>query len=95
MLGIAHFVSGEYAIAAELFDTNLRRGGPATVQLDIIRASAYAQAGRESEAKAIIDRLVESDPEAPFRKWMAKWVKNPDDLERLMTNLHDLGLPGA
>jgi len=95
VLGLAYFATGEYAIAAELFDKNLELGGPSGPHMDMFRASAYAELGQEEMAKSIISGLVESYPEFPFEKWLARWVKNGDDRERLMANLHRLGLPQA
>jgi adenylate cyclase len=95
VLGLAYFATGEYAIAAELFDKNLQLGGPSGPHVDVFRASAYAELGQEEMAKSIISELVESYPEFPFEKWFARWIKNSDELERLMGNLHRLGLPHA
>jgi tetratricopeptide (TPR) repeat protein len=95
VLGLAYFATGEYARAVELFDKNLQMGGPSGPHVDLFRASAYAELGQEEMAKSIISGLVESYPEFPFEKWLARWITNSDDLERLMGNLHRLGLPQA
>jgi TolB-like protein/Tfp pilus assembly protein PilF len=95
VLGLAHFATGEYARAVELFDNNLQLGGPSGPHMDLFRASAYAELGQEEMAKSIISGLVESHPEFPFEKWLARWIKNSDDQKRLMGDLHRLGLPHA
>jgi len=95
VLGIVYFATGDYARAVELFDKNLELGGPSGPHMDMFRASAYAELGQEEMAKSIISGLVKSHPEFPFEKWLARWIKNSDDRERLMANLHRLGLPRA
>jgi tetratricopeptide (TPR) repeat protein len=95
VLGIAYFATGDYARAVELFDENLELGGPSGPHMDMFRASAYAELGQEEMAKSIITGLAESHREFPFEKWLARWIKNSDDRERLMANLHRLGLPQA
>jgi len=95
VLGIAYFAAGDYARAIELFDENLHLGGPSGPHMQLFRASAYAELGQEAMARSIISGLVKSAPDFPFEKWLAKWVTNPDDLKRLMANLHRLGLPQA
>ena len=93
VLGVAYFATGDYARAVELFDENLEFGGPAGPHMDMFRASAYAELGQEAMAKSILSGLIESYPGFPFEKWLARWIKNSDDQERLMGNLHRLGLP--
>ncbi len=95
VLGLAYFATGDYARAVELFDENLQNGGPTGPHMDLFRASAYAELGQEAIAKSVISELVESHPGFPFEKWLSRWIKNSDDLERLMGNLHRLGLPQA
>jgi len=95
VLGLAYFATGKYARALELFDKNLQLGGPTGPHMDMFRASAYAELGQEEKAKSIISGLAESYPKFPFEKWLARWIKNSDDRERLMGNLYSLGLPRA
>jgi len=93
VLGIAYLATGESARAVELFDENIRVGGPSGPHVEMFRATAYAELGQEEMAKSIISGLVKSYPEFPYRKWLARWIKSPDELERMMGNLHRLGLP--
>ena len=95
VLGIAYYATGEYARAIELFDKNLQMGGPTGPHMDMFRASAYAELGQEAMAKSVISGLVESHPDFPFAKWLARWIKNRNERERLMENLHRQGLPRA
>ena len=68
-------------------------GGPSGPHVDMFRASAYAELGQQAMAKSVITGLVESYPGFPFEKWAARWIKNSNDMERLLENLHRLGLP--
>lgn len=93
VLGLTHYVVGEYSAAAETFEKNLRIGGPTGPHMDAFHASTYAELGKEEKAKSIIHGLVQSYPEFPVKNWLAKWVKSSDDLSRRMENLYRLGLP--
>jgi adenylate cyclase len=93
VLGIAHFVAGEYAAAAEQFEENLRIGGPTGPHMDAFRAAAYAELGNEEQARATIRSLVQSYPEFPVERWLGKWHAGSDRPARLMESLHRLGLP--
>jgi adenylate cyclase len=93
VLGQAYYLTKEYSTAAGLLEENLRTGGPSGPHMDILRASTYAELGQEKQAKAIIRGLIQSHPEFPFEKWLARWVQSSDDLSRLMENLYRLGLP--
>ncbi len=93
VLGIAHFIAGEYPTAAKLFEENLSNGGPPGPHMDAFRASAYAELGNENEARSIIRNLVQSYPEFPVESWLAKWHESADDPARIMETLHRLGLP--
>ena len=58
-------------------------------------ASAYGQLGREKEARTVITRLLELDPDYPekTRSEFEKW-NNPDDyIEKMMDGLRKAGLP--
>jgi TolB-like protein/Tfp pilus assembly protein PilF len=93
VLGIAHFVAGDYAAAAKLFEENRSNGGPSGPHMDAFRASAYAELGKEDVARSIIQDLIRSYPQFPVEGWFAKWHENPDDSASLMENLYRLGLP--
>jgi adenylate cyclase len=93
VLGITYYSTEEYSTAAEVFENNLRVGGPTGPHMDILRASTYAELGQEKKAKSIISDLIQSYPKFPYKNWLAKWVQSGDDLSKLMRNLYRLGLP--
>jgi len=93
VLGIAHYATGRYAEAAELFDENLRIGGPTGPHVAAFRAATYAALGKENEAQSIIQELVLTHPEFPVEGWLAKWLRNTDHLSTTMEELYWQGLP--
>lgn len=92
LLGIARLALGEYAAAADLFEQNLNNGGPTGPHMDVFRASAYAQLGREDEARALIGDLMAEHPEFPVAAWLEKWHRSPADAAQSLETLQRLGL---
>ena len=70
MLGIAHYIAGEYSTAARLFGVNKANGGPTGPHMDIFRASTYAELGEDEKAMSIIGELVQSHPDYPAETWL-------------------------
>jgi adenylate cyclase len=93
VLGIAHYGAGEYLLAAKLFEDNLSNEGPTGPHMDAFRAATYAQLGKEEEARAIIKKLIQSHPQFPVNRWLAKWLRSSNDLSVTMDSLYRLGLP--
>ncbi len=67
-----------------------------TTVLRLYQAACAAALGRESEAEAAIERVLQFDPEATLEKWaspkMAPYKKR-EDLEHFRENLRKAGLP--
>jgi adenylate cyclase len=93
VLGVTYYATKDYSTAAGLFEKNRRIGGPTGPHMDALRASTYAELGKEEKAKSIIRGLVQSYPNFPVKNWLAKWLKSSDDRARIMENLYRLGLP--
>jgi len=93
VLGITHYAMGEYERAAELFDENLRIGGPTGPHMAAFRAATYTARGKKKEAQSIIQDLVRRHPEFSVENWFAKWLRNADNLSRTMDELYQHGLP--
>jgi len=93
VLGIAYYATGEYEKAAELFDENLRIGGPAGPHMATFRAATYAAMGKDNEAQSVIQELVLTFPDYPVEHWLAKWLSNKDDLATTTDRLYRHGLP--
>lgn len=93
VLGIAYYATGKYEKAVELFDENLRIGGPAGPHMATFRAAAYGALGKDNEAQSIIKELVRMHPDYPVEHWLAKWLSNKDDLSTTTDRLYRHGLP--
>jgi len=93
VLGIAYYATGEYEKAAELFDENQRIRGPAGPHMATFRAATSAALGKGDEARSIIQELVLRHPEYPVEHWLAKWLRNEDDLSATIGRLYRHGLP--
>jgi len=93
VLGIAFLASGDFERADESFERNLRRGGPDGVHMSVLRAAAYAELGRDAEARAEIDRFRSAKQEFEVGYWLRMWLRSEADLRRVAANLRRLGLP--
>jgi Flp pilus assembly protein TadD len=91
MLGIAQYLVGNYAGAAESFEKNLARGGPKGPHMDVFQAAAYVQTGRDFEAQAIVEKLQRTHPDYPFKQWLNNFIKSEDEV---LTIINQLQLPG-
>ena len=92
LLGIAHYVAGNYAAAIDVLERNLERGGPTGPHMDLFRAGAYAELGQEVDARAVIDAMRLSYPEFPYEAWLSRWL-DADRLHEMLNNLYSAGLP--
>lgn len=92
VLGIAHYLSGDYVAAARLFEETIKSGGPAGPHMDSFRAANYMEMGNEEQARKIIQDLITSHPLFSVEKWLAIWLKGREDQSRIMENLYRIGL---
>ena len=92
VLGIAHFVAGDYSAAIDVLERNLERGGPTGPHMDLFRAGAYADLGQDDDARAVVDAMLLSYPEFPAESWLSTWL-DPDSLNKTMNDLYRMGLP--
>ncbi|MFK7848790.1 MAG: hypothetical protein AB8G77_26115 [Rhodothermales bacterium] len=93
VLGIAHYLSGEHATAARLFEESRHDGGPTGPHVDAFRAINYLEMGNEEQAKTIIQSLIKSSPGFPVESWLAIWLKESGNQAIIMENMYRLGLP--
>jgi adenylate cyclase len=92
VLGLTYYAAGQYQNAADSLESNIRRGGPRGPHMDVFLAAAYAQLGREAEARVLMEKIMQSHAEFPIKAWVAKWVKRADRLELALGDLKELGL---
>lgn len=93
VLGIAYFVTGQYASAVDAFDRNVELGGPTGPHTYLFLAAAYAELGKENQAREVLDRFLQSHAGFPAGKWISQWTGAGDTLNRTMGHLYRLGLP--
>ena len=93
VLGIAHYLAGEYSAAAKRFEENLHNGGPSGPHVAVFHAANYLELGNEAKARSIIRDLVKSYPEFPIEAWLDTWLKESGNQSRIMENLYRIGLP--
>ena len=93
VLGIAHYLAGDYSTAAKIYEENLHNGGPSGPHMDALRAANYLGLGNEEKAESIILDLLKFYPEFPVEGWLATWLESSGDQLKIMENLHRLGLP--
>jgi tetratricopeptide (TPR) repeat protein len=92
VLGIAHYVAGDYAAAIDVLERNLERGGPTGPHMDLFRAGAYVELGQDDDARAVIDTMRLSFPEFPHEAWLSRWLDS-DSPHEMLNNLYSAGLP--
>ena len=92
VLGVARYVTGDYQGAAESFEKNLAGGGPWGPHLDLFLAATYGELGQDFRAGAILERVAQESPDFPTREWLARFIKQPAQLEVTMNKLRSLGL---
>jgi len=91
VLGIAHYVAGDYAAAIDVLERNLERGGPTGPHMDVFRAATFAALSREDDAGAIIYALRLSYPEFQHEAWLSRWL-DPDSLDETLSKLYSAGM---
>ena len=92
ILGVAHFLNGDYSGAVKSIENNLVRNGPTGPHMDAVLAASYAQLGKDFEAQAIIEKLNQTNPEFPVKSWFGNFIKSEDKLQMIMHKLQSLGL---
>ena len=92
LLGIAQYVIGNYAGAAQSFEKNRARGGPMGPHMDVFQAAAYVQTGKDFEAQAIVEKLQRTHPNYPVNRWLNNFIKSDDEVRAITNQLQSLGL---
>lgn len=90
LLGIAQYVIGDYDAALRNFERSLDRKGPTGPHMDIFIAATYAQLGKDFQAQAILNKLLETYPDYPVEQWMAHFIKTEDELQETVDLLRSL-----
>ncbi len=91
-LAYAYFTAGRYEESIETWKKAIDHFGPMVIRQAFLAAS-YSELGREEEARAVAQQLLEANPTFSLSSWeLARTYKNPKDTERLLTALRKAGL---
>lgn len=93
LLGAANYVNGDYLKSAEYFERNIDQGGPTGPHIDVFLAASYVQADKVFEARALVEKLRETNPDFPFESWLKNYIVSEKALYETMNKLIALGLP--
>ncbi len=91
--GVAHYLAGRYDEAAAHAEegTRLRPGFTAAYR---VQCAGLAQAGRMDEAKAVLERLKERQPDVSATILRATLpYSTPENLEKFIEGLRKAGMP--
>ena len=91
-LGYAYFTAGLYEESIVVWKKAIDHFGPMVIRHAFVAAS-YSELGREEEARAMAQQLLEANPKFSLSSWeLARTYKNPEDTERLLNALRKAGL---
>jgi len=92
--GFAYVTADRYGEAISAFEESTKRGGATGVEALAYSAAAYSELGKEQEARATVQKLLEKDPDFSLRSWVwLRLYKNLDDWKRLLNVFRKAGLP--
>jgi adenylate cyclase len=90
--GYAYFTAGRYEESIAAWKKAIDRFGPLTLRLAFLTAS-YSELGRNEEARAMAQQLLETNPKFTLNSWkVARVYKYPKDTKRLLNALRRAGL---
>ena len=92
VIGIAHYVSGDYSKALRTIEYNYEKGGPRGPHMDVFLVAAHARLGQMEEARRLVASMHESDREFPIRTWLSRWIADDSDLQQTFALLEESGL---
>jgi len=92
--GFAYVTADRYGEAISAFEESAKRGGATGIEALAYSAAAYSELGKEQEARATVQKLLEKDPDFSLRSWVwLRLYKNLDDWKRLLNVFRKAGLP--
>ncbi|MEA3275139.1 MAG: hypothetical protein U9Q81_07615 [Pseudomonadota bacterium] len=90
ILGIANFHAGNYQEALDAFRRNIERGGPFGAHIQCYVTATYAHLGRIDEARENLETLRLYKDGFSWEDWIRRWMKEPEEAERLLAPLRTL-----
>jgi len=91
--GLALLTLGRTEEALEAMNRNLRRGGPYGPHMAALRAAAYADLGRDVEAREAVGLVIEAGRRFSAERWLEGWMPNDVRRAEVLAQLYGLGLP--
>ncbi len=91
-LGQVYFILGRYQEAIEALEQGLE-SNPSSERMRVWLAAAYAQHGREDDAKWEAEQVLALNPDFSLQRIRQAFpFKDPADIERLLDGLHKAGI---
>jgi len=90
ILGMANFHAGRYPQALDAFERNIARGGPFGAHIQIYLTATYAHLGKMDEARENRAALELYRDDFPWKDWIRRWMKEPEEAERVLGPLREL-----
>ncbi|MGI9491522.1 MAG: tetratricopeptide repeat protein [Geminicoccaceae bacterium] len=90
-LGAASLANGQYSLAVQAFEQNIKRGGPVGPPVHFFRAVAYAQLGDSETARRIFAELRNHEQLTSARRWLKLVLTSKAEIARTMTLLEAYG----
>ena len=92
IMGMAYFNLEQYDRAIEVYERNLRRGGPDNANKELFRAASYAALGRETKAREVIAKINMNPSNVPPENWIFRWTRSRKLAGKTIATLRRLGL---
>ncbi len=90
-LGVAYFANGQYSLAVQAFEQNIKRGGPVGPHTHFFRAVAYAELGDTEKAGGIFAKIRQDEQSFPARRWLERILTSKAEVAHMMTLLEGYG----
>jgi len=90
ILGLINFHTGKHARALELFERNIKRGGPSNPGIQAYQAAALASLGRLDEARSLY-QLIELQKEIfDYEEWLRRSFRNENEVKKVLNELQKI-----
>ena len=90
LLGIAQYITGDLSAALKSFEKNLAQNGPSGPHMDVFLAATYLKMNKSLEARAIMEKILRTDPNYPVERWLNNFMKSEEEVRETADHLHAL-----
>lgn len=84
ILGLVNFHAGKHDKALELFERNIKRGGPSNPGIQAYQAAALASLGRVDEARSIYTLIELQKNEFNYEQWLRRSFRKVEDANKVI-----------